>query len=136
LTVRNPDIDPFDHLTRLFGRPAGRRRLAAAVGAFAAAALPQAGAADRKRRRRQRNRNCLPIGFTCGGPGQPACDRCCSGFATDSGTTQERCTCRRLFDPCERDDQCCDGLCLLDPPSTGVDVAVCVPFPPLPPPAG
>lgn len=120
------DDGSFDRMARVLGRVLPRRALPTVALAVLPASLPVQASARRGR--------CLGIGQRCGRDRQPGCGRCCSGFASASGRAQLRCTCRPQFGVCERDDQCCTGLCLLDPPSTGSPEPICVPFPPFPPP--
>lgn len=120
----------FDRLTQLLAGRASRRHTIAKVAAAMAGGLLAAKPASPTAANRG---PCLPIGQPCGRGKLIGCGRCCSGSALRLGNGRQRCTCRPVFAQCQRADQCCSGLCLLDPPTTGSDVAVCIPFPPFRP---
>jgi hypothetical protein len=69
---------------------------------------------------------CGPNGTRCGGAGQPKCSRCCSRYTERQGNGQRRCTLRRDFQRCRRDDQCASAVCL-PVPCEGLDKPICIP---------
>lgn len=54
---------------------------------------------------------CLGIGTRCGRKKQPGCGQCCISYASRQNSGQRRCACRPDFTRCDRNDECCGGVC-------------------------
>jgi hypothetical protein len=102
------DDSRLDHVARLLGRAADRRSLAGAAAALVfAGALPAAARSGRT--------GCIRDGERCGKHAGD-CSRCCSKFSLyDSNdlipTGRRHCACRPEGMPCQRNAQCCQGVC-------------------------
>ncbi len=55
--------------------------------------------------------SCLTNGARCGRKRQPGCGSCCSRCTSRQPNGQRRCSCCNIDQACNRDDQCCSGVC-------------------------
>ncbi len=103
--------------------PVDRRAVIGALAAVLPASLAPAAAGAEPAAER-----CLGIGKRCGRKKQPACSRCCTGYAKSPGRrrNQRRCSCIPDFQRCRRGDQCCSGLCEKIP-CAGINRPICLP---------
>ena len=120
------DHDRFDDLARRWAGGVSRRAvLKGAAGGVLAAALGIVGGGDGYAQE-VGAAACSPIGTRCGRKRQPSCNTCCTGFTSRQRNGQRRCACRPDFKRCNRNDQCCSGICQAKP-CAGFDERVCIP---------
>ena len=105
------DDDRFDELARHWGRGAPRRAvLKGAAGGLLAPALSALGVAGGAAQETG-IAACLPNGQRCG-PGEDfPCTRCCTNSSQKLPNGQRRCVCKADQRRCERNYECCSGLC-------------------------